>query len=95
MSDEPGAPTGGPIIEPEGPIKDPLALTPEEIGAHRGFSEVVPEADRKRRAQTRVGEFSFGVDTRCTRRGAASFGSYVMASVVTANLLIIACHMLR
>ena len=43
----------------------------EEIGAHRGFSEVFPEADRKRRAQTRVGEFSsatygefsFGVDS--------------------------------
>lgn len=35
----------------------------------------------------------FGL-TRCTWRGAASFGSYVMASVVTANLLIIARHML-
>ena len=35
----------------------------------------------------------FGLD-RCTWRGAASFGSYVMASVVTANLLILARHML-
>jgi IS5 family transposase len=35
----------------------------------------------------------FGL-ARCTWRGAASFGSYVMASVVTANLLIMARHML-
>ncbi len=35
----------------------------------------------------------FGLD-RCVWRGAASFGSYVMAGVVTANLLIMARHML-
>lgn len=35
----------------------------------------------------------FGLD-RCTWRGAASFGSYVMAGVVTANLLILARHMM-
>ena len=36
---------------------------------------------------------AFGMD-RCTWRGLASFGSYVMASVVTANLLTIARHLL-
>jgi IS5 family transposase len=36
---------------------------------------------------------AFGMD-RCTWRGLASFGSYVMASVVTSNLLTIARHLL-
>ena len=36
---------------------------------------------------------AFGMD-RCTWKGLASFGSYVMASVVTANLLILARHLL-
>lgn len=36
---------------------------------------------------------AFGMD-RCTWKGLASFGSYVMASVVTANLLTIARHLL-
>ena len=36
---------------------------------------------------------AFGMD-RCTWKGLASFGSYVMASVVTANLLTLARHLL-
>jgi len=36
---------------------------------------------------------AFGMD-RCTWKGQASFGSYVMASVVTANLLTLARHFL-
>ncbi len=31
---------------------------------------------------------------RCTWRGAESFGSYVMASVISANLLLLARHAL-